>query len=816
MEFFRCIAYALPVYLLSCVLLAAAIAQLIVPCLSAQTPIQQRLYGSSSVTTTTSSLSGYSKNDMTGALSVLPAAPFADRLEGGLVAIDGQGKFLFVLNSVSNNISMYQIDASTGALAEVPNSPFAAGPTINPNLAPSLPISLTAEKNGNFLYVGHANGDSSTTSAVVPFAIDAASLRLGLTPQLSLDFGNGAPIQMLADPKGLRLYVGFGPGGNQIASSAGAMVFSIDPANGVLASTGNAGGGSAVGRAIAIDPQGRFFFDSWGQNTGTLDSGVISPVDGTSNANSTVDLGANVFASSLLVESSGKFLYAQTQAGLMIFSIDQSTGALTPAGVPLTSPTLAKGTSVADPTGPFIYSLTRAGVDVFQVDPQTGVLTEIPGAPFGSGAPGAVGSLGLAILESAAGQNVSGPAAQLFPTSADFGQTTVGKTSPTKIISLVNAGDQILGISGIAITGANAGDFAQSSTCGATLAANANCSISVLFTPSQSGLEQATLQVTDNAAGSPQGVALTGTGVATTPGVTISPSLIDFGTISEGGTIAPQAIQFTNSGTAVFHVSAIALSGSNPSDFSQTSTCLTAPVAVQSSCVITVNFTPKTQGKRTASLVITDDAPNSPHSVSLSGTLASAFQLSVAPTGSTSAAVSAGQTAQYALQLAPGPGFTGIVTISCSGAPTAATCSANPGLLTVTNANSIPFQMAVATSGSASLPPAGFPFPPWWILRTAGLLSLVGLLVCLMKAARPYGMQAAFRYASLAIIVGFLLLPLAGCGGRSTITSAVQPTPTPPPGPSSATTPAGITTITVTATSGTLTPQTIQLTLTVH
>jgi len=61
-------------------------------------------------------------------LTVLPGAPFADRLEGGLVAIDGLGKFLFVLNPDSNGIC---IDSSNGALTDVPNSPFAVGPTVN-------------------------------------------------------------------------------------------------------------------------------------------------------------------------------------------------------------------------------------------------------------------------------------------------------------------------------------------------------------------------------------------------------------------------------------------------------------------------------------------------------------------------------------------------------------------------------------------------------------------------------------------------------------------------------------------------------------
>lgn len=84
--------------------------------LLSQTAQQQRVHGSSSVTTTTSILPAYNKDSSTGALSLLAGAPFADRLEGGLIAIDGQGKFLFELNPASDNISMFQIDGSTGAL----------------------------------------------------------------------------------------------------------------------------------------------------------------------------------------------------------------------------------------------------------------------------------------------------------------------------------------------------------------------------------------------------------------------------------------------------------------------------------------------------------------------------------------------------------------------------------------------------------------------------------------------------------------------------------------------------------------------------
>jgi hypothetical protein len=201
-----------------------------------------------------------------------------------------------------------------------------------------------------------------------------------------------------------------------------------------------------------------------------------------------------------------------------------------------------------------------------------------------------------------------------------------------------------------------------------TLATNANCSISVLFTPSVAGPEQAMLQITDNAAASPQSAVLSGTGVATASSVTLTPGSLDFGTVAEGVSIAAKSIQVTNSGTSTLHVSAVALSGSNPGDFSQNNTCVASPVAVQGSCSITVNFVAQSEGQRSASIVLTDDAANSPQSIALTGDLASPFQLTAAPAGSTSATVSAGRTANYALQLIPGPDYTGNVALSCSGA----------------------------------------------------------------------------------------------------------------------------------------------------
>src|SRR5947209_2130527 len=109
--------------------------------------------------------------------------------------------------------------------------------------------------------------------------------------------------------------------------------------------------------------------------------------------------------------------------------------------------------------------------------------------------------------------------AYLNPTSVGFGNQIVGITSATPKVTLTNSGSSALSISSIALTGTNAADFAQSNTCPGstnTLAAGSSCTISLTFTPGATGARSANLTFTDNAADSPQVVALTGTGVIAT------------------------------------------------------------------------------------------------------------------------------------------------------------------------------------------------------------------------------------------------------------------------------------------------------------
>lgn len=100
----------------------------------------------------------------------------------------------------------------------------------------------------------------------------------------------------------------------------------------------------------------------------------------------------------------------------------------------------------------------------------------------------------------------------LSPTNVAFGSQQVGTTSTVTAVTLTNTGNAPLAITSITIGGSNGSDFGQSNTCPNSLAATSSCTISVTFAPSAAGNRTASVSMSDNAAGSPHSVALSGTG----------------------------------------------------------------------------------------------------------------------------------------------------------------------------------------------------------------------------------------------------------------------------------------------------------------
>lgn len=117
-----------------------------------------------------------------------------------------------------------------------------------------------------------------------------------------------------------------------------------------------------------------------------------------------------------------------------------------------------------------------------------------------------------------------------------FASTPVGVADPEQTITVKNSGGGLaIKFSGIAITGSGASSFSQTNTCGTSLAAGASCSILVTFTPTAGGTLTASVSIADNVAGSPQTVALTGTG-ATTGSYSLGATAVTIATAGGSGT----------------------------------------------------------------------------------------------------------------------------------------------------------------------------------------------------------------------------------------------------------------------------------------
>jgi hypothetical protein len=516
----------------------------------------------------------------------------------------------------------------------------------------------------------------------------------------------------------------------------------------------------------------------------------------------------------------------------------------------------------------------------------------------------------------------SAPIASLTEASLVFGSESVGSRSGAQSVTLSNQGSATLTVSNIALTGANASDFAiatSGTTCpvsGGTVIVQGNCSVAIQLAPQTPGAKNASLSFTDNAPGSPQQVTLSGSATAASS-LQVSPPSLTFAAQSQGTTSAPQNVTILNNGGAAAEVSGIAISGPNAGDFSSPASCIPNPVPAGMSCQISVTFTPAatvpgirtatlsvpagnpptvaltgtaTQagisvptsvnfgsqlaggaggtpqpitvtnsssgpfagalmttslsrtgpnagdfviasggdgctgqsiapagtctiqvafkplqsatcgangGSRSATLTLNDNAPGSPQGIPLSGT-ASDFCIASTPSQPVVEPITAGQSATYLLEINSSAAFAGSAALSCSvpatllGACTITTTPAtNPPVVQISAASPGQFQVVVSSTAAGSTPSSSAlqRGNPTWPGGERSLrilvLGLTALAIWILGHLRP----RLARFAQAGVLLLALAITLVACGGRSSVPAD------PPPG-----TPAGTYTITVTAT----------------
>ena len=242
--------------------------------------------------------------------------------------------------------------------------------------------------------------------------------------------------------------------------------------------------------------------------------------------------------------------------------------------------------------------------------------------------------------------------------------------------------------------------------------------------------------------------------------VSLSPTSLNFGDQTVGVASAAKIVTLQNTGNVNLSITSIQITGANNGDF-KSGTCPSSLVP-NTSCQISVTFTPAAAGTRTAALIVADSAANSPQSIPLTGVGSTAPNYTVSA-NPTSVTVNPGSAANYVITITPLNGYDGTVTINCpSSLPSGVTCNTPtiaPGktqaTLTVSTAG--PSAAMVATpdvnsrQGASNL---------WASLSGVGLVGMI--LAGDWKKRNRRGMGIM-----LGILAVVMILALVGCGGGS-------------------------------------------------
>lgn len=447
----------------------------------------------------------------------------------GGVIVDGSGN-LYISDLDNNNIVKVPADGSAAVnLNPAPNG-----------LALNYPCGMAFDAAGD-LYIADVDNSrvvEMPAGGAAPIAIDPVVNGKGLIYPVAValdtagnlyiadEFGNqvvevpaggGAATAIKPSVNGQKLYWPYG-----IVVDAAGDLFIADADNRVIEVP--AGGGAATAITPTVDGQG-------------LNDPIGIALDGAGNLFIADSLNNRVVEVERSQQPAPGF--AATAVGTASADSPQTITIENDGNAPLEFPVPASGTN---PTISANFTLGSGGAtDCPQV-----TAGSLSGGTLAAGAsctlpvsfqPAAGGSIYGALTLADNNLNASGPgyAQQSVPLSGAapmaalsapalwFGAQTVSAASPAQQVTITNNGGAPLAIGGITVTGSGAAGYSFPNTCGASIAAGASCTLKGVLTPAATGALNATLSIADNAANSPQTVALSGAGVYL-PLVSVMPS----------------------------------------------------------------------------------------------------------------------------------------------------------------------------------------------------------------------------------------------------------------------------------------------------
>jgi 6-phosphogluconolactonase (cycloisomerase 2 family) len=334
------------------------------------------------------SVSAYSVNSTTGALTPIDAdsgvadiQSFPAGTAPSAISIDPSGKFAYVSNQTSNDVSAYSIDFVSGMLTRILCSGGAAVCNGNDYIAGADASSVTIDPSGKFVYVANyiSNNVSTYSINATTGALIVLSNVAGRSGNFAMAMTHGTAM-VSNTPKFAYVANSFnGAGGNSISA------YSINAVTGALTSVGLPVAAGTNPNSVTVDPRSRFaYVASWGSDnisayTINASTGVLTSVG--------LPVAAGLDPGSVAVDPSGRFAYAvnANSANISAYTINPTSGALTPiicsgtcSGSNFPAGTFPQALSI-DPSGQFAFvaNFGSNNVVTYRIDAMTGALTSV-------------------------------------------------------------------------------------------------------------------------------------------------------------------------------------------------------------------------------------------------------------------------------------------------------------------------------------------------------------------------------------------------------------------------------------------------------
>ena len=294
---------------------------LIAPHRTAIEPVGRFIYASN---ITDNTVSGFSIDAGTGALSLIPGSPFAlagDPGNGSSIAATPDGQYLIVTHESSRDATVFSIGAD-GSLTLVPGSPFALGIR-----AAGIKIS----PDGEFLFVGAPTPRPGTVGV---YSISPAGTLLPVAGSPFPVGGSGFTTDVDIDCSGLFAFASEANLGDTIVD-----VFSIGPGSSLTSIPGSpfVPGVGSNSNVLLLSPDDETLFVS-NQNSRTITAMSVAP-DGSLSLVPGAPFATNPvgFPALMATTADGGFLYAADSFSLSGYTV-ATDGSLSPVpGSPLTT-----------------------------------------------------------------------------------------------------------------------------------------------------------------------------------------------------------------------------------------------------------------------------------------------------------------------------------------------------------------------------------------------------------------------------------------------------------------------------------------------